>query len=140
MSKTPLHYGSINRSVSNLLKLANFIWEKVKMRKETKHRKKINKIEHSKTILWDRQEIAALDRFDFHLVTGEKVSSHSDIIHSSFQRKTILFHLWLFTIFHSIFRFFLVFTFSRFFDELLAWRLQWNYFIKIFETDLLSVK
>ena len=36
-----------------------------------------------------RPEIAALDRFDFHLVTGEKVSSHSNIIHSSFQGKTI---------------------------------------------------
>ena len=34
-----------------------------------------------------RPEIAALDRFDFHLVTGEKVSSHSDIIHSPFQGK-----------------------------------------------------
>ena len=47
-----------------------------------------------------RPEIAALDRFDFHLVTGEKVSSHSDIIHSPFQGKTILFQLLLFTIFH----------------------------------------
>ena len=69
---------------------------------------------------------------------GEKVWSHSDVIHSPFQGKTILLQLWLFTIFHSIFRFFLVFTFSRFFDELLAWRLQWNYFIKIFDTDLLG--
>ena len=40
-----------NRSVSNLLKLANFIWEKVKTRKEPKKSKKINKIEHSKTSL-----------------------------------------------------------------------------------------
>jgi len=37
----------VNRSVSNLLKLANFIWEKVKTRKNQKI-KKINKIEHSK--------------------------------------------------------------------------------------------
>jgi len=53
---------------------------------------KINKIEHTETSLI-RPEIAALDRFDFHLVTGEKVSSHSDIIHSPFQGKTISFQL-----------------------------------------------
>ena len=96
--------------MSNLLKLANFIWEKVKTGKEPKKSKKINKIEHSLLDL-----IAALDRFDFHLVTGEKVWSHLDVIHSPFQGKTILLQLWLFTIFHSIFCFFLIFTFSRFF-------------------------
>ena len=75
--------------MSNLLKLANFIREKVKTRKEPKKSKK-NK--HNRTFQNQliRPEIAALDRFDFHLVTGEKVSSHSDIIHSPFQGKTIL--------------------------------------------------
>jgi hypothetical protein len=39
-----------------------------------------------------RPEIAALDRFDFHLVTGEKISSHSDVIHSPFQGKQFCFN------------------------------------------------
>ena len=61
-----------NRSVSNLLKLANFIWEKVKTRKEPK---KIEENKQNRTFQNQliRHEIAALDRFDFHLVTGEKV-------------------------------------------------------------------
>ena len=60
---------AFNRSVSNLLKLANFIWEKVKTKKEPKKRTFQNQLL--------RPEIAA----------------HSDIIHSPFQGKTILFQL-----------------------------------------------
>ena len=74
-----------NRSVSNLLKLANFIWEKVKTRKEPKiEENKQNRTLQNQLL---RPEIAALDRFEFYLVTGEKVSSYSDIIHSPFQGK-----------------------------------------------------
>ena len=77
--------------MSNLLKLANFIWEKVKTRKEPKiEENKQNRTFQNQLI---RPEIAVLDRFDFHLVTGDKVSSHSDIIHSPFQGKTILSQL-----------------------------------------------
>ena len=56
---------------------------------KSKNEERTKKIEENKQIRTFqnqliRPEIAALDRFDFHLVTVEKVSSHSDIIHSPF--------------------------------------------------------
>ena len=61
--------------MSNLLKLANFIWEKVKTRKEQKKSKK-NKQNQTFQNQLIRPEIAALDRFDFHLVTRENWFHH----------------------------------------------------------------
>ena len=65
--------------------------------------------------------------------------------------KTIVFRFWIFARVHVstqsalvVYNFSFNFSFLprfycfRFFDELLAWRLQWNYFIKIFDTDILG--
>ena len=78
--------------MSNLLKLANFIGGKSKNEERNKKPKKNKQIQTFQNQLI-RPEIAALDRFDIHLVTGKKVLSHLDIIHSPFQGKTILLQL-----------------------------------------------
>ena len=118
--------------MSNLLKLANFIWEKVQTRKEPKKIQENKQIRTFQNQLI-RPEIAVLDRFDFHLVTGEKVSSHSDIIHSPFQGKQFCCNSDCLQFF---IQFFVSSSFLLFPDFFM--RLQWNYFIKIFDTDLLN--
>ena len=88
--------------------------------------KKLNKNKQNKTFQNKhiRLEIAALDQFDLPLVTGEKVRSHTDIIHSDVGCKNSCCNSDCLQFLIQFFICFLVFTFSRFFHEVLAWGLQ----------------